>query len=642
MAALVSVWDVADILEPFAEEPGGRDWGAHSALAVDNHRLVGIEFTDSAGEFGERDVGHVFEVSESEFGTSADIEDGGVRLGLELDCFGAGDFGEGELFAVAEDVRADPAHHLVETDESEIASGEACGFGVIGDEEDRGVVGEERTGKVHEAFVQGERNAAGEVCIRELFDGAEIHHLDVLGELIEGIDAESSGGGEHGWAGEAVLVAHLHLGEVARGLGLSAEDFIHELVFGLDFEAPVDLLFESESADGHTAEALAAGATGAVGGVDQEVIRHRFEELGKAAVEHLCSGFHGAFESGGPFEEVGAADVADEDEVTGEGDDGFGAGGFIGEDEGDVLRRVTRGVPDIETQVTDADDIAMLDEGDVRFVGVAVLPVGGAFIGEEEPGAGALGEFPGAGEEVGVDVGFGDDGDGESLAAGVLEDGLEVLAGIDDGGVTGSGTTDEVGGVSERLVVEAFDDHDDFSFWLVLNLGWARRGGGCGLVPGHFCEEAGHSADVGETGEGEAGADEGGDVDAPGGAGEGEDGADEDEGSGGETDLALDGPARGLAGDNLIACALPGGGTAFENEELIVVRSEDIAAHGGAATGLAEDDELFVAVEVGEAALELFEGDVDGTGDVASSEFAGAADVNQLEVFADFDAALEI
>jgi hypothetical protein len=97
-----------------------------------------------------------------------------------------------------------------------------------------------------------------------------------------------------------------------------------------------------------------------------------------------------------------------------------------------------------------------------------------------------------------------------------------------------------------------------------------------------------------------------------------------------------------LAGDDLVAFALPGGGATFEDEELVVVRTEDIAAHGGAATGLAEDDELFVAVEVGEAAFELFEGDVDGTGDVAGGEFAGAADVNQLEVFADFDAALEI
>ena len=107
--------------------------------------------------------------------------------------------------------------------------------------------------------------------------------------------------------------------------------------------------------------------------------------------------------------EVGAAYVADEEGVAGEDGSGLRGGGEVGEDGADAFDGVAGGVEEVEAGVAELEGVAVFD----RSVGEGGVGV----FAEVDAGAGALGEFVVAGDEVGVEMGLDDVLDGETFLA---------------------------------------------------------------------------------------------------------------------------------------------------------------------------------------------------------------------------------
>ena len=109
--------------------------------------------------------------------------------------------------------------------------------------------------------------------------------------------------------------------------------------------------------------------------------------------------------------------------------------------------------------------------------------------------------------------------------------------------------------------------------------------------------------------------------------------AEDDEGSGGEADLAFHGPdGRGVVGAvEGVAFAGPGGGAAGEGGGGDVGCGEFGAGGGGAVAGGADHEEGAAGgccLEGGQGGVEVVEGDVVGAGEVAGGVFAGGAHVD--------------
>ena len=346
---------------------------------------------------------------------TAHVEDVGLtplphRLGL-----GRGDLGHGLELALGVPLEGgDVPRDVVEPDADQVA-----GQGLEqlrGGEEDEGfVVGEEPAGPGGEVPPGGDVDGPVEVPAGEGVLVAGVHQNRAFSEgLAELGGGEARGVGDAAQQRRAVAVEALHLGEVAGGFGLVLEQRPDEpfLVVFLEVRGPPgEAALVPNGGAGEGAEGFAAGGAGAVAGPDLHVVGEG-EELGLEAVEHAARArLGGSLDAGGFLEEVGAAHIAHEDEVAGEEEHGLVRGGAVGDEEGDVLGGVAGGVDHPDADVADADLVAVLDEDVLEAVQVLVLPVLVAFVGEVEGGAGGFGELAGAGEVVGVDVGFGDGND---------------------------------------------------------------------------------------------------------------------------------------------------------------------------------------------------------------------------------------
>src|SRR5699024_4175889 len=84
------------------------------------------------------------------------------------------------------------------------------------------------------------------------------------------------------------------------------------------------------------------------------------------------------------------------------------------------------------------------------------LPVLASFAGDVNRGVGRRGQFSGPGEVVGVDVGLGHRHDLHVVFAGQVEVDVDVSAGIDHDRFSFGLASDEVAGLGEVVVVDAF------------------------------------------------------------------------------------------------------------------------------------------------------------------------------------------
>jgi len=177
------------------------------------------------------------------------------------------------------------------------------------------------------------------------------------------------------------------------------------------------------------------------------------------SVERAGAGLHGVGHLGGLLEQVGASHVPDEHEVAREHPHGFrGAGGVV-DDEAQVLRRVPRRVHHRQHHVADADRVAILHQRRPRLGGEGVLPVGASFRAQEQRRAGALGQFAGAGDEIGMDVRLGDVRETQPLALGGGDVLVHVAVRVHHDRLAGGVAADEVRGLREAVVVEALEEH---------------------------------------------------------------------------------------------------------------------------------------------------------------------------------------
>src|SRR6478672_53086 len=123
-------------------------------------------------------------------------------------------------------------------------------------------------------------------------------------------------------------------------------------------------------------------------------------------------------------------------------------------------------------------------------------------------------------------------------------------------------------------------------------------------VPGHTLEEFGHGAEIGESGEGEAGTDEGREEEPSRVRSQSQGRRGKHDEPGAEADLAFQRPAGLGALYYREALLHPSGGAAFKDGEIEPASAEDVGGHLGALAHLADENDG-AAAEVVEAGLDL-------------------------------------
>ena len=146
-------------------------------------------------------------------------------------------------------------------------------------------------------------------------------------------------------------------------------------------------------------------------------------------------------------EEIGAADIADEQRVAGEHTERL-AGRAVGPyDDADGFGGVARCLEDLEVDRAEREMIAVA----MRLDREADAP--GRRLAVDDVGTGGGGEFEMTGEEVGVEVRLDHLRDGEPVGGGIVQVFGDVALGVDHDGGARLGVADEVARVREAVQV---------------------------------------------------------------------------------------------------------------------------------------------------------------------------------------------
>jgi hypothetical protein len=145
--------------------------------------------------------------------------------------------------------------------------------------------------------------------------------------------------------------------------------------------------------------------------------------------------------------EIRPPHISYEQSVSGERDPGTAGAAPIGHDNADAFQGMAGGLEKFEAAVAELDGIAIAD-------GTVDESRAGAFA-QIDAGAGALGEFTMAGNEVGVEMGFDDVLDPCPVAGRGFQVYVYVALGIDDRRY--SSGTDEVRRVGEAAEIKTLD-----------------------------------------------------------------------------------------------------------------------------------------------------------------------------------------
>ncbi len=193
-------------------------------------------------------------------------------------------------------------------------------------------------------------------------------------------------------------------------------------------------------------------------GPDLEIVGLGLEAL-DAPEQRPRRRFHRALDPRGALEQVGPSHVAHEDEVAGDRSDRLGRRGAVGDEEGEVLRRVPRRMQRLDPHATHVERVPVAERNGAVARGEVVAPVVAALVGEVERRLCPGGELAAPGDEVGVNVGLGDVGDAEVERGGEGEILLDVAGGVDHERLPRLGTADEVSGLGELRVPDAVQQH---------------------------------------------------------------------------------------------------------------------------------------------------------------------------------------
>ena len=181
--------------------------------------------------------------------------------------------------------------------------------------------------------------------------------------------------------------------------------------------------------------------------------------LAQRAVKRPSRRFHGASDIRGALEQVGAPNVADENEVSAEDAQRPIRGRAVGDEEDEVLRRVAGHVAHVEANLPDGERVAVAEQfGTIRRAD-AVLPVAIALGGEQQPSPRTPNELTRSGEKVGVNMRLGDVRNTEPLARRGNAIRFDVARRIDHERLVGRFCAHEIARLRECLVVEALQEH---------------------------------------------------------------------------------------------------------------------------------------------------------------------------------------
>ncbi len=190
-------------------------------------------------------------------------------------------------------------------------------------------------------------------------DGAGVdHQLAPVQHLGHPFGRERDRAGQPSQGARSRPVDALHGAEVFRWVRLALEHQAHELRLVGDAEGPVEAALVAHRAVGNRAHPLAARGARSMARPDLEVVGLGLEAL-DAAEERPRRRLHRAPDPRRPLEQVGAADVAHEDEVSGHRRDGLGGRRAIGDEKGEVLRGVTRSMEDLHADPSHGEPIAV-------------------------------------------------------------------------------------------------------------------------------------------------------------------------------------------------------------------------------------------------------------------------------------------
>ena len=415
-------------------------------------------------------LGGVGDVAVLVLGGGADVEHHGVLVGLQvlrvhgLRAERGQSVGGGDVPARGVDPHPDDvAPQLVGL------------LGVLGEEDQAAGVGL----RVDRPAGVGARLAGGEVD--GAFDGAVVDVVGGAGVDDDEVTGFDAGGhllrrqlvqlrqriAEHGGA---VPVLALHPPEVRRRVGLAVEEFGDEALLVVVLHVlgpPRELPLVTHRAGRQGPQGLAAGRARAVGREHLDVVGQGEEALAQAGEQLLGAVDAGVLvvrrvAAGGLVEQVRSAEVTTEHEVAGERVAGLVGERAVGDEEHEVLGRVAGGVHGLELDVAELDGVAVAEPLALE----AIAPVVAALVGEVDGGAGRGGQLAGAGQVVGVDVGLGDLDDGHAVLVGHVEIGPQVAAGVHDDRLAAALAADEVAGVGQVVVIDAFEKHCAASFFL--------------------------------------------------------------------------------------------------------------------------------------------------------------------------------
>jgi hypothetical protein len=454
---LVGAGQFAHVGEAEGAERGGGDRGADTGLAVDHQRPVARQVVVDEGEAAD--------VALHGAGDGAGVV---LALGAHVEQEGVGDVVDSvgrhtRRRAGGEAVeRGDVADHLVDARPREPVADPIGVSGVAGEDDQATRVDLRRDGVAgvgRELLALGREVGAGDVVGADRLGAAGVDQDEVVAQPV------AQPGGREGRQrgalaedGRARLVGSLHAAEVERRVGLALEQRLDEafLVAGLhQRRPPAGELLVADGGARYGAERLAAGAARAMAGPHLDVVGQREEAVAQAGEEPLGAFEAGVDAAGGLVEQVGPADVADEDEVAGEVEAGLLAGGAVGHQERQVLGGMPRRVDGLEPHVAELDDVAVLQQRALE----AVLPVRVALVRQVELGARARRELARTGLVIGVDVGLGDGGDAQAVVGGEREVGVGVAARVDHDGLPGRLAADQVAGLGQVLVVDVLEEH---------------------------------------------------------------------------------------------------------------------------------------------------------------------------------------
>ncbi len=343
--------------KPAWRRHAGSHRGSVATGAEHDGRRVRVEFVDATGELAHRNDQGSVEGAEGHLARVANVDQlqaGDVALALfELDSRHAGGptnaigmgshHGERVLEETDNTIEADPGQTVLAFEFETL----------VDDQHDVDVGGDHRAGELRVPTVETDIDRAVEMCAGELFGVTAVDdHRSTGDELVEGLDVERR---RQQRLVQQVTMLAVQDGVVDEILGCRGLPFGHEiderlLVRRQQGVVRLPLLPHRRPRVGR--QVLSAGRTGAVSGVDPGCVR-KWEQLVVQAVVELI----GELVTGEPDrrQQIGTADIADEERVTGEHAVGDCVACLLVHHDAERLRRVPWRVQELQLDLAERD-----------------------------------------------------------------------------------------------------------------------------------------------------------------------------------------------------------------------------------------------------------------------------------------------